>query len=40
MIARRKTDPLWPRPVWGDQNATPYTPLEKDSLMKELQLVL
>ncbi len=39
MIARRKTDPLWPNPVWGDQNTLPYTQPEKETLLQKLKIL-
>ena len=37
LVGRRKGDPLWPFPVWGDQNAIPYTSFEKEALITNLQ---
>jgi len=35
-IVRFKTDPAWPKPVWGERPAKPYTDLEKQSLTQEI----
>lgn len=37
LIARRKTDALWPNPVWGDPHCLPYAVSEKDALVQKLQ---
>ncbi|HQS84205.1 MAG: hypothetical protein B7Y25_04635 [Alphaproteobacteria bacterium 16-39-46] len=38
MVARLKTDPLWPHPVWGDQNSVPYAQNEKEILLHRLKM--
>jgi diadenosine tetraphosphate (Ap4A) HIT family hydrolase len=35
-IARYRTDPAWPRPVWGQQPATPYTATQRADLIARL----
>jgi diadenosine tetraphosphate (Ap4A) HIT family hydrolase len=33
VIARRKTDAAWPKPVWGTAPPTPYAPAARESLI-------
>ena len=40
VIARRKADPAWPAPVWGKQEARPYTQDEVLAIEERLKLVL
>lgn len=40
VIARRKTDPAWPAPVWGKHAARPYTSDEVQAVQERLRLVL
>jgi diadenosine tetraphosphate (Ap4A) HIT family hydrolase len=39
VIARRKTDPAWPRPVWGAAPRQAYLPAEKAALIGGLRAV-
>lgn len=36
VIARFKDDPAWPKPVWGQQPPTPYTPQALVTRLKQL----
>ena len=40
VIARRRTDKAWPKPVWGAAAASAYGPGERDSLLQSLQRLL
>lgn len=35
-IVRYKTDPCWPKPIWGQQALTPYTDAELNELKERL----
>jgi diadenosine tetraphosphate (Ap4A) HIT family hydrolase len=37
VIARRRDDPAWPRPVWGALPARPYEAAERDRLIQALR---
>jgi diadenosine tetraphosphate (Ap4A) HIT family hydrolase len=37
VIARRRDDPAWPRPVWGALPARPYGDAERDRLIQALR---
>jgi diadenosine tetraphosphate (Ap4A) HIT family hydrolase len=37
IIARRKTDPAWPRPIWGVLPARPYDPAERDRFVQAVR---
>ena len=37
MVARRKTDALWPNVVWGDPLSLPYSLSEKETLLEKLK---
>ncbi|MBV9558505.1 MAG: HIT domain-containing protein [Pseudolabrys sp.] len=37
IIARRKADPAWPKPVWGVVPARPYAPDTRAALLKSLR---
>jgi diadenosine tetraphosphate (Ap4A) HIT family hydrolase len=37
VIARRRDDPVWPRPVWGALPARPYGETERDRLIKAIR---
>ena len=37
VIARRRDDPAWPRPVWGALPARPYEGAERDRLIQALR---
>jgi diadenosine tetraphosphate (Ap4A) HIT family hydrolase len=37
VIARRKTDPAWPKPIWGVLPARPYDPAERDRLVQAVR---
>lgn len=39
-IVRYRTDPAWPKPVWGQQPATPYTAMQRADLMLRLKRCL
>ncbi len=43
-IVRFKTDPCWPKPIWGEQALTPYTDIQlaaiKSRLMPKLSAIL
>jgi diadenosine tetraphosphate (Ap4A) HIT family hydrolase len=43
-IVRFKTDPCWPKPIWGEQALTPYTDSQlaaiKSRLMPKLSAIL
>ncbi|WP_448203149.1 HIT domain-containing protein [Azospirillum sp. sgz302134] len=40
VIARTRSDPAWPGPVWGSGFAEPYDPAERDTLVEKLRGVL
>ena len=40
IIARRRTDPAWPKPVWGAVPAKAYGPAARDGLVTALQRAL
>ena len=40
VIARRRTDKAWPRPVWGAVAASAYEPGERDTLLQSLRPLL
>jgi len=40
VVARRKNDPAWPKPVWGAVPATAYAPDIRDRLIADLRNVL
>lgn len=37
LIARRRDDPAWPRPVWGALPARPYAAAEREHLVESLR---
>jgi diadenosine tetraphosphate (Ap4A) HIT family hydrolase len=37
VVARRRDDPLWPRPVWGAQPPRPYAAAERDRLIEAIR---
>ena len=37
IVARRRDDPLWPRPVWGAQPPRSYEAAERDRLIEALR---
>ncbi len=37
VVARRRDDPLWPRPVWGAQPPRPYDAAERDRLIQAIR---
>ncbi|MBS0185239.1 MAG: HIT domain-containing protein [Proteobacteria bacterium] len=37
MVARHKTDALWPNVVWGEPYTLPYSPSEKEILLEKLK---
>jgi diadenosine tetraphosphate (Ap4A) HIT family hydrolase len=37
VIARRRDDPAWPRPVWGALPARPYEAAERDRLIQSIR---
>ena len=37
VVARRRDDPLWPRPVWGAQPPRPYEAAERDRLIEAIR---
>lgn len=37
VVARRRDDPAWPRPVWGALPARPYGEAERDRLIEALR---
>jgi diadenosine tetraphosphate (Ap4A) HIT family hydrolase len=37
IVARRRDDAAWPRPVWGTVAARPYEPAERDRLIAAIQ---
>jgi len=37
VIARRKSDAAWPKPVWGTAPPTPYAPAARESLIAGLR---
>jgi diadenosine tetraphosphate (Ap4A) HIT family hydrolase len=40
VIARRKDDAAWPKPVWGAAPATAYDPARRDALIADLRRAL
>ena len=36
-IVRYRSDPAWPKPVWGQQPATPYTAIQRADLITRLK---
>lgn len=40
MIGRHKADPLWPNPVWGMGEATPYSKEESQVIIQKLRKIL
>ena len=40
VVARRRNDPAWPKPVWGAVPATAYAPDIRDRLIADLRNVL
>jgi diadenosine tetraphosphate (Ap4A) HIT family hydrolase len=38
IVARRRDDPAWPKPVWGAVPARPYDPAERERLVAALRL--
>lgn len=39
-IARFRTDPAWPKPVWGQAPARPYTEAEREAMLDRLKPAL
>jgi diadenosine tetraphosphate (Ap4A) HIT family hydrolase len=37
VVARRRDDALWPRPVWGAAPARPYAPADRDRLVAAIR---
>jgi diadenosine tetraphosphate (Ap4A) HIT family hydrolase len=37
VIARRKSDAAWPRPIWGAASPAPYDPAARDKLIATLR---
>jgi diadenosine tetraphosphate (Ap4A) HIT family hydrolase len=37
VVARRRGDPLWPRPVWGARPPRPYAAAERDRLIEAIR---
>jgi diadenosine tetraphosphate (Ap4A) HIT family hydrolase len=37
LVARRRDDAAWPKPVWGAVAARPYTPTERDTLVAAIR---
>jgi diadenosine tetraphosphate (Ap4A) HIT family hydrolase len=37
VVARRRDDPLWPRPVWGAQPPRPYQAAERDRWIEAIR---
>ena len=37
VVARRRDDPPWPRPVWGAQPPRPYEAAERDRLIEAIR---
>jgi diadenosine tetraphosphate (Ap4A) HIT family hydrolase len=37
VVARRRHDPAWPRPVWGAAPPRPYQPSERDELIAAIR---
>ncbi len=35
-VARFKTDAVWPKPIWGQGNAKPYTDAEKQMMLRNI----
>ncbi len=40
IVARFKSDPFWPNPVIGLENKVPYTEIERDEIIRDLQEIL
>ena len=40
VIARTRSDPAWPGPVWGSGFAEPYDPAERQSLIRSIGTML
>ena len=40
IVARHRSDPLWPAPIWGQGTAIPLSPQERDKRLASLQLWL
>jgi diadenosine tetraphosphate (Ap4A) HIT family hydrolase len=40
VIARRRGDPAWPKPVWGAVPARDYDPAERERLVEALRVML
>jgi diadenosine tetraphosphate (Ap4A) HIT family hydrolase len=40
IVARRRDDPAWPKPVWGAVPARPYDPAEREQLVAALRLTI
>jgi diadenosine tetraphosphate (Ap4A) HIT family hydrolase len=40
IVARRRSDRAWPKPVWGLLPAQPYDPFDRDRLVAALQRAL
>ena len=37
IVARHRSDPLWPAPIWGQGTAIPLSPQERDKRLASLQ---
>ena len=37
IVARHRSDPLWPAPIWGQGTAKPLSPQERDKRIVSLQ---
>ena len=37
IVARHRSDPLWPAPIWGQGTAMPLSPQERDKRLASLQ---
>ena len=37
IVARHRSDPLWPAPIWGQGTAIPLSPQERDKRLESLQ---
>ncbi|WP_417549601.1 HIT domain-containing protein [Methylophaga sp.] len=35
-VARFKTDPVWPKPIWGQSTAEPYSESDKQQMLRNL----
>jgi diadenosine tetraphosphate (Ap4A) HIT family hydrolase len=40
VVARFRTDPAWPKPVWGQVPARPYTEAKRDRMVEALRRAL